>query len=371
MINVLASFVAVIMFVSGPVRDDTLQTLFTAQPMDRLIFRKGGSKVSRRRWVCDALCAVPLMLVWAVRMMLVPTLAVHGTAMGMASAESAVDIVLNSVAVGFIFEFDDLLYATLLSARARQKYENAPPEAGTCLDVPGSAAVAERYSWLLAVGDFGVCLLAYLKFAFEFEWQTTGAWMFTIWQIAAGIWIRGGAHALAGLHLTFRARLSKYKAHAQTMKKDLESSLTSTISPTMSHLGASWAATPGAAANNGRGVKAKRSNFVRVCFECARVVLSIGLVLASSAFVIKVCYQGAFNTFSYSVYCLEEGSPLKTCLDSWVKSDTCSNAEALSAQAPGSAGLVLHEFSYEDVFWSLRDWGPTRVGCLPQREVTP
>ena len=331
------------MLVSGPVRDDTVQTLFTAQPINRLIFRKGGSKLSRRRWARDILCVVPLQLAWAMRVVYMPILAAVASAYALAIVESAVDIVLNSVAVGFIFEFDDLLYATLLSARARQQYENAPPEAGTCLAVPGSVVVAERYSWLLAVGDFGICVLAYLKYAFAFDFQN-GHWIYTAWQIATGMWIRSGGLALSGLHLRFRARFHKYTTYSQSMTRSLSSEASA------------------------QGSKAARSSFARVCFECVRVVLSIGLALASSAFIIKVCYQGSFKLLSHSIGCMEVGSPLKICLDSWAKSEACSNAEELSAQAPGSAGLVM-DYSYvDDVFWSYRDWGPSWVGCEPLHE---
>ena len=50
-------------------------------------------------------------------------------------------VVLNSVAVGFIFELDDVLYYILLNSKMRKAYERSPPMPGTVLDVSGSADV--------------------------------------------------------------------------------------------------------------------------------------------------------------------------------------------------------------------------------------
>jgi hypothetical protein len=51
----------------------------------------------------DLLLVLPLQLAWVCRSLLVPMMAAMGSSYGYAAADSAVDIVLNSVAVGFIF----------------------------------------------------------------------------------------------------------------------------------------------------------------------------------------------------------------------------------------------------------------------------
>lgn len=51
--------------------------------------------------------------------MLFPCCAALGTALAFASAGNAQELVLNSVAIGFVFELDDLLYPIVIGARAR------------------------------------------------------------------------------------------------------------------------------------------------------------------------------------------------------------------------------------------------------------
>ena len=111
-VNVLASFVAGVLLVIGPLHEDVMQTLIAPQPVDRLLFRKGTSRVGKTRWMQDALLVIPLQLAWALRCFLLPVCAAMGTSFALGSADSAVDIVLNSVAVGFLFELDDVMYTS-------------------------------------------------------------------------------------------------------------------------------------------------------------------------------------------------------------------------------------------------------------------
>ena len=350
-INVVASLIAILMLVSGPVRDDSIQTFFSAHPVDRLLFRKHGSHRRRRMWLRDLLFVTPLQLAWAVRALLTPTLAVLGTAMALASAESAVDIVLNSVAIGFIFEFDDALYTILLTAPDRRRYEDSPPEPGTCLAVPGSPYVAEWYTWLIAAADFSICTLAYLKIAFDFDWSE-GHWVYGMWQLAALVWLRAGASAAAGIHLSLRARAHKYKTYAHKLKRFASNKIRQAGSrSTTEEAPTCWKV------------------LARVSFECLRVVLSAGVAMASAAFVIKYCYGRVGDRLAFSTACMEEGSELDLCLNSYTKSGNCSSGR-LDWKAPGSSGGLYMDYSYEEVFWSQRDWGPFRAGCTPRWKAT-
>jgi hypothetical protein len=98
-----ASLVAMVLLTGGPLRDDAMQTLMTPQPVDRLLFRKRGTTVSARRWLVDLLLVLPLQFAWICRSLLVPMMAAMGSSFGYAASDTALDIVLNSVAVGFIF----------------------------------------------------------------------------------------------------------------------------------------------------------------------------------------------------------------------------------------------------------------------------
>ena len=328
-----------------------MQTLLTAQPMDRLLFRKQGSRVRWLTWLADAICVVPLQLAWGLRILLTPTLAMLGTAMVVGNAESAVDIVLNSVAVGFIFELDDVMYTMLLGSRARHRYANAPPEKGTCLAVPGSPLVAEWYSWLLVAGDFGIAMVCYVKYAFAFTWEE-GFHMYGLWQFATGVWLRAGVLAAANIHLAYRARAHKVTAYAR-------------------RLSGSWGAQTW---NSKRGEgeetatptrwRTLAQQALKLSFEFGRVVISAGIVLAVSAVITKVFYQYAYKRLGYSVGCVAYGSELDICLQSFTKSSACSNG-VLNWTAPGNDILTM-DYSYEDEFWSMQDFGPVRLGCLPK-----
>lgn len=102
----IASFIAAVLLVSGPLHEDVLQTLTSPQPVDRILFRKDASSVDRSRWVRELSLVLPLQMAWALRNFFLPGCAAMGTAFALASADSAVDIVLNSVAVGFLFELE-------------------------------------------------------------------------------------------------------------------------------------------------------------------------------------------------------------------------------------------------------------------------
>jgi len=82
----------------------------------------------------SALCHAALSVEWAVRCallhffwfcraVLVPATILFGTAELLSNSDDAVDIVLNSVAAGFIFELDEMLYLQFLTMRRRENYE--------------------------------------------------------------------------------------------------------------------------------------------------------------------------------------------------------------------------------------------------------
>ena len=392
-INVTASFFALLLLITGPVRDDALQTLLAPQPMDRLFYRKNGSRVRWWTWLGNFICVMPLQIAWGLRMMFTPTMAVLGTSLALSSCESAIDIVstkaslfrarahrvthpdppqhsalftlsrehwvcfqvLNSVAIGFIFELDDMMYAMMLGRNARHQYSNTPPVAGTCLAVPGSPRVAEWYSWLLCVGDFAIACVTYISDAFGFDWEVHNLFEGML-QIATLMWIRAGVLAAAATHLAYRARAHKLREHARR------------LSGSFKGLGS-------------LGAKARRSTddkeeqtaaptrwktcgrqALRLSFEIGRMVMSAGLVISLSVFVNKICYQYASFNLGFATTCIGWGSELDLCLNSWTKSAACSN-NVLNWTAPGEDRLQM-DYSYEDEFWSMKDFGPARVGCL-------
>jgi len=73
---------------------------------------------------------------WTSRALLVPVLAGLGSADAFAGARNVQDIVLNSVAIGFVFELDEFLYASWIPKVKREAFERAP--------VPPTAANSSR-----------------------------------------------------------------------------------------------------------------------------------------------------------------------------------------------------------------------------------
>jgi len=96
------------------------------QPPPLILLLKAVKSKSPRERAWQLFACFLLQVVWLIRNLYVPVAAGLGTANLMASANSAVDVVLNAVAVGFVFDLDEMAYETLLSPRDRKAYLAAP-----------------------------------------------------------------------------------------------------------------------------------------------------------------------------------------------------------------------------------------------------
>jgi len=206
-INFLSSLVSLVLL-ALLMKNDTEGTLLTTCPMEILCLPR--SKFDKRPdpprslvyWTVQTLNCTLLMVAWCCRALLLPILGGLGTAQAFAGSSSAQDIVLNSVAIGFVYELDDVLYQTLLPERTRKAYEQKPPLATSPLSdfVPNGQMVVTLYTWLAFIVDVGVSLYAYNLFAFDpptnlhyHNYELTRPYFF----------MRTGALALAYLHLAF------------------------------------------------------------------------------------------------------------------------------------------------------------------------
>ena len=81
---------------TGPMRDDDVQTMVTVQPIDRLLYPFGPRRTARE-WVVALLIFPILHLSWTLRALFNPVFLSIGTAFTLSAADSAMDIVLNSV----------------------------------------------------------------------------------------------------------------------------------------------------------------------------------------------------------------------------------------------------------------------------------
>ena len=112
-----------------------------------------------------------LELLRTLRAVLMPTLAALGAAGNFAGCTNCQDIVLNSVAIGFVFELDDFLYNTLLSRERRAAFQEAPLWPGSPLaghNRPHGPNLVTLWCWMCYLIDvifamYYYCLLTFVK----------------------------------------------------------------------------------------------------------------------------------------------------------------------------------------------------------------
>jgi len=284
----------------------------------------------------DLLLVLPLQFAWICRSLLVPMMAAMGSSFGYAASDTALDIVLNSVAVGFIFELDDILYTMLLPLHQRLVYETSAPERGTVLDVPGSAAICSLYTWCFVVADITIMMLAYVKFSSSVGFGSGSAW-YGFWQASTLMSLRAGISLIVSLHMVLRRNANKYLIVARQS--------VSVQKPTRG-----WGARQHLAAYG------------------LRLLLSAFLTMASSFLGYKIIFQGLVKLFGFSDVCIAHGSEMDVCIHSYSRIPECVS-RSLNWTVPGQPTTVL-TYSYEanEDHWTMRSWGPVAYGCVPRRE---
>lgn len=87
--------------------------------------------------------------------MLLPIYAGFGAAGNFAAATDAQEIVLNSVAIGFVFELDDFLYGALLNKTRRSEFEEGAPRPTSPLSTqsPNGTKLVSNWCWLCMACD--------------------------------------------------------------------------------------------------------------------------------------------------------------------------------------------------------------------------
>ena len=123
-INVLVSASSIILL-GLLMRVDNVGTLVTHQlALAKSLSSADLSKVSpsylERAW--RAVASAPLFLLSEIRQVLFPCCAALGTSLAFSNSSTAQEIVLNSVAIGFVFELDDMLYPILIGASHRAEF---------------------------------------------------------------------------------------------------------------------------------------------------------------------------------------------------------------------------------------------------------
>jgi len=183
-------------------RTDNLTTMVTANPIDCVIDQDWRLCLKHQPLllVWRVTVALFLWLCWCVRALCVPTMAGIGTGLILASGSNADEIVLNSVAIAFVFDLDDIFYKAA-TARVRAAYE-ASPNLPSPLPPPSSTkqSPTSTANWLPAVpvskwahsnrpaideDDYSILFFSWVIYAND-------VWcMFTAYAIPAGIHFGG------------------------------------------------------------------------------------------------------------------------------------------------------------------------------------
>jgi hypothetical protein len=119
MLNVILSVCAVVLL-AVYLKNDNEGTLVTVCPLEMLclpqagggaphVFAHGPLSVAWRLVV-----VLLAQITWCLRALLIPVLAGYGTVGAMLNSNNGQDIVLNSVAIGFVLELDEFLYDNLV-----------------------------------------------------------------------------------------------------------------------------------------------------------------------------------------------------------------------------------------------------------------
>ena len=105
-----------------------------------------------------------LQLPWLSRAIAVPTLASMATAISYGYADDAKEIVVDSIAITFIFELDVVFYNRVLTRGARRRFEMTPYPESTrdFLSDSGAVWLISVYGWLNFFLDFAFMTIVYL-----------------------------------------------------------------------------------------------------------------------------------------------------------------------------------------------------------------
>ena len=170
-INLLASFLGMLLLCIV-MQDENHDTMRQMPPLVLLLYLYKEGRVQgswyERAWQVFA-CLI-LQCAWAVRAIFVPVAAAVGTACELASVDSATDVVLNAVAVGFIFEVDEMLYVSMLTTAERRAYEEGPSR------TPAHLRIGQRNertvflcSWLCIFVDLLFLTVDYVEATFQYS----------------------------------------------------------------------------------------------------------------------------------------------------------------------------------------------------------
>lgn len=187
-VQVLTSASGILLLTTVVHRDNTT-SLRTMPPLVMLPYLLAdGATSARRLWLVVA--CVLLHLEWCIRCLFLPVATLLGTALALASADSALDVVLNAVAVGFLYDLDSMAYATLLTPRKRRAYKARPSPLPARVNPMGELDAPFHWGFLCALIDATFSLYIYCVDAWGIEVEPPTQNEF--WSFGSHLHCRGG-----------------------------------------------------------------------------------------------------------------------------------------------------------------------------------
>ena len=320
--NVLASIAAICLLAAGPILGDDQQTLLGMQPVDHLLFDERLGNYARSQPYQRTLLlilwrlgvALVLQVCWGARVLLLPAFALFGTAISLADADSTFDIVLNSIAIGFVFEIDDMLYEAIIPFRKRSRYEAGKTQKVVCaaFSAPGSVKVRWKYVWVLLLVSLILAVDAYFMQITSLNQGAYGHYVY--YRVALMVVLRAAVLGAATLHTHMRAH-SAYVASFRA-KVNAVIIIQRLVRGWLSRHRAKQCECAGSAQGNGggRNVENREKPATRAApgalsrthwppgrkLLVARLVLSVGTTLGTGFFMYMVVYDTADALLGYA-----------------------------------------------------------------------
>ena len=197
---------ASILLLAIVIKDDTEGTLITAGPFEQLLLYPSSVVESRgglARFAAGmgkfSLCLY-LQALHLCRGVLIPMFATVGAAGNFASSTNAQEIVLNSVAIGFVFQLDEVLYTSLINRRTRERFEAAPPRLSSPLFSIRCLKLVGRWAWVSFAVDASFSIWYYVFTISPRVLAAPANYMYV--RFVAYAFLRTAVLVLAQIHLT-------------------------------------------------------------------------------------------------------------------------------------------------------------------------
>lgn len=232
-VNLLASLCSLTLL-ALVMKNDNEATLLTTAPLQHLLLgdgdhllpdsacaakrakeeaRSSGQSALGRalRRVGRVLLLVFLQMNVLARALLLPLYAAFGAAGNFAGAADAQEVVLNSVAIGFVFELDEQLFEWLIKKEKRVAFEEGPPRPMSPLSSrhPSGTTIVSNWCWLCVLLDIAMPTYYYCRCAVRLDTDA----LFTTPQmfLYMGLYVllRLAFVISASLHIAYRCGGSK------------------------------------------------------------------------------------------------------------------------------------------------------------------